>query len=85
MDTTSLPVSTDYHTAKPSRIGWPPVHLYLSTVIQDCLLPIILYFDPSGFLRRLALITALPIPQPLLSLGIGWVGLTSVEGWDKEG
>ena len=28
---------------------------------------------------------ALPIPQPLLSLGIGWVGLTSVEGWDKEG
>ena len=23
---------------------------------------------------------ALPIPQPLLSLGIGWVGLTSVEG-----
>ena len=24
--------------------------------------------------------SALPIPQPLLSLGIGWVGLTSVEG-----
>jgi len=30
-------------------------------------------------------LAALPIPQPLLSLGIGWVGLTSVEGWDKEG